>query len=158
LERPAVRTRVHSSQARFCFGSRARILDHARWLDRVELLAIRAIAAILVLDTAILASTFPAFLPEWMSQLWPRISRKPHAYCVTLELLAMAMPVFFWIISLLLRRRSTSLRVIRDHDSEADRVEFCRPLIAGGVVGRPNALVRNKNGGSSIVAAAEAFL
>jgi hypothetical protein len=106
-----------------------------------SVLAIPAIAVAVVLGATILASAFPGWFPEWLARMWTVVSRKPPEYQVTPEVLAMAIPALLWTTSLLLARTSSRIRVLRDQDSEADRVEFLEPVIAGGLVGCPNALV-----------------
>jgi hypothetical protein len=136
-----------STQAKRCLLWRTSL---ASWMMRAgwavfSVLAIPAIVAAAVLGATILASAFPGWFPEWLTRTV--ISRKPRAYQVTPEVLAMAIPGLFWTTSLLLARTSTRIRVLRDQDSEAHRVEFLEPVIAGGLVGCPNALVVYPNGG-----------
>jgi hypothetical protein len=132
-----------STQAKRSLLWRTRL---ASWMMRAgwavfTVLTIPAIAATSVLGAAILASAFPGWFPEWLPQIWTAISCKPPAYRVRPEMLVLAIPVLLWTTSLLLTRTMTSIRVLRDRDSEADSVEFLEPVIAGGLVGNPNALV-----------------
>jgi hypothetical protein len=137
------RFELASTPAKRCLLWRTRL---ASWMMRAgwavfTVLAVPAIAATSVLAATILASAFPRWFPEWLAQIWTAVSCKPRAYRVTPEMLAMAIPVFLWTTSLLLTRTMTRIRVLRDRDNEADRIEFLEPLIAGGLVGCPNALV-----------------
>jgi hypothetical protein len=115
----------------------------SRWLMRagwatLALLAMPPLGIALVLGVAITASVFPGWFPAWLAQMpsWPGHS---STNMTAPQIWLLLMPAILWTVALFIRHSSCAITVTQD--PTANRVAFLDPIVAGGVIGRPEVLI-----------------
>lgn len=121
---------------------RARIAEWAMRAGWVSLLltAVPPSLIVVALGISMLAGMMPSHFPHWLIDLLAQYDHSAGGF--TFAGFAMFItPIVFWTIALVTRRRFGQIRIRYEESFDADRVEFVEPLIAGGLLGSPAALL-----------------